>query len=76
MNVQNIESDVNRLLRDVERLRNVVVRENTDMAEEVDRTIRRADRLLQVTAGSAREGAVRSGRTLLHCLQCGLGRAA
>ncbi len=68
----NPQADVERLLRDVARLRTVIVRDLPEMADDVDRTIRRADHLLAKTAGSAHEPIVRSSRTLLHCLHCGL----
>jgi len=68
----NAADDVERLIRDVERLRYVIFRDGVDMAEDVERTIRRADHLLTLTTGSQEERLVRSSRTLLHCLHCGL----
>jgi len=65
-------ADVDRLIRDVERLRYAIVRDGVNMAEDVERAIRTADRLLTRTAGSQQERRVRSSRTLLHCLHCGL----
>jgi len=65
-------ADVDRLIRDVERLRYAIVRDGVNMAEDVERAIRTADRLLTRTAGSQQEQRVRSSRTLLHCLHCGL----